>query len=349
MLRTSTSSICCLWGFVWLFSAGIASSAPCFGEDVVSLRLVASLEGHTDQVREVVFSADGQTLASCSHDGTIRLWHVESKKLITTLTVQDEPLYALSLSPDGKTLATGGHGGTLTLWDIKSHLKTGTFQPAERRIDGIVWSPDGNTVVVQDDHRLVSVPTNGDKPTIIDIKFEEPTFSGMAVARDGERIAVGGQAATLVVWNSKQNKIVSRFTALPDDVKNWNNLSVIMATAFSPTEDRVAVSSGFKIASTVTSWGVEKKDLATRFTGDYGTVWGIAFSPDGKLLAGAGDRLVIWNSQSGAVLDTWHDENLARLKLDSFHAYKIAFSPNGRLIASGGFDKTVKLFSVYEK
>ena len=36
-----------------------------------------NLTGHTEQVRSVVFSPDGTTVASGSYDGTVLLWKVQ--------------------------------------------------------------------------------------------------------------------------------------------------------------------------------------------------------------------------------------------------------------------------------
>lgn len=56
-----------------------------------------TLEGHTGWVVSIAFSPDGETLASCSIDGTIRLWEVETGKCLTILTV-DRPYEGLNIT-----------------------------------------------------------------------------------------------------------------------------------------------------------------------------------------------------------------------------------------------------------
>jgi WD40 repeat protein len=59
-------------------------------------------------------------------------------------------------------------------------------------------------------------------------------------------------------------------------------------------------------------------------------VVGVAFSPDGGLVAGSGDDSVIrlWRASDGALVRT--------ITGDMSHVYKIAFSPDGRWLVSGG-------------
>jgi WD40 repeat protein len=48
-------------------------------------RLLATLQGHTSEVRGVALSADGGLVASGSYDGTVRLWQARTGADLHTL------------------------------------------------------------------------------------------------------------------------------------------------------------------------------------------------------------------------------------------------------------------------
>jgi WD40 repeat protein len=70
------------------------------------------------------------------------------------------------------------------------------------------------------------------------------------------------------------------------------------------------------------------------------SVYSVAFSPDGRLLAsGSRDNTVrLWDLGTGATMQT--------LKGHSGWVYAVAFSPDGRFLASGLDDWTVRLWDV---
>jgi len=88
--------------------------------DAATLQVRANLSGHTDTPDCLCFSPDGLLLASCSADGTIRVWDAFRGHLLALLRGQSGRAWSAAFSPDGKTLAAGSADGKLHLWDVSA-------------------------------------------------------------------------------------------------------------------------------------------------------------------------------------------------------------------------------------
>lgn len=72
--------------------------------------------GHTDVVRKLLLFPDDPTrFASCSNDGTIKIWDIDSGKCLQTLEGHESFVYDLGLAPTGDIISTG-EDRSVRLW-----------------------------------------------------------------------------------------------------------------------------------------------------------------------------------------------------------------------------------------
>jgi WD40 repeat protein len=71
-----------------------------------------------------------------------------------------------------------------------------------------------------------------------------------------------------------------------------------------------------------------------------GTITGVAFTPDGKMLATSANDLAFW--------DLTGDEPKALPAVKATRVRSLAFSPNGKILAAGSFGKTATLLNLHD-
>lgn len=86
---------------------------------------------------------------------------------------------------------------------------------------------------------------------------------------------------------------------------------------------------------TVTLWDVATGEAKLSLPRHMASISGVTFSPDGRLLASAADKVRLWDVVTGDLR-----------AIVEHGAESVAFSPDGRLLASGGGDGTVRLWDV---
>ena len=123
----------------------VASGIGIWLYDTGTHQEVALLTGHTDLVKSVAFSSDGNTLASGSYDKTIRLWDVLTSEHKQTLTGHEWEVNSVAFNPDGNTLASGSYG-EIRLWEGITGEHKQTLTGHTDSVWSVAFSPDGNTL-----------------------------------------------------------------------------------------------------------------------------------------------------------------------------------------------------------
>jgi len=62
------------------------------------------LIGHSDWIRSLAFSPDGKPILSSSNDRTVRVWDIETGRLLHLLTGHRDRVKCVGISPDGQLL-----------------------------------------------------------------------------------------------------------------------------------------------------------------------------------------------------------------------------------------------------
>ncbi|MDP6546547.1 MAG: WD40 repeat domain-containing protein [Phycisphaerae bacterium] len=311
-----------------------------------------TLRGHSNRVRAVAFSPDGKRLASGGFDGFIRTWNTTTGKKLLAFW-GPSGVFSIAFSPDGKRLASGYLDGSIRIWDAAAGKKLLTIK-ARRSWDvpdimySIAFSPDGKRLVSGSDDKAITIWDTVTGKELLTL--DEGCVRCVAFSPDGKRLASGGYD-TITLWNIATGK---KLLTLKGYLGGGQG--EVRSVAFSPDGKRLASGSNdvdIKIWDTVT--GKELLTLKGRLGNmdlgkiiehadldpGSGSVYSVAFSPDGKRLASGGwGGIKIWDTVTG--------KKLLAVDGHSDRVMSVAFSPDGKRLASGSEDKTVKIWYMSE-
>lgn len=260
-----------------------------------------TINAHSDSIRWLALSPDGSILASCSSDGTAKLWNAADGSPRQTLVGHTEQLYQVRFSPDGTRVATTGFDGTIRIWNALTGAAIDTFTPLDGEAVGpFDWSPDGQSFMVANGGQFGQpIPkmreiSSSDGSHIRELTRIRGQLNDMALSPDGTRIARRGSPQDLQVFAAADGSAVwSQQTGVSQDF-----------VAFTPDSSELALG---RQNGTVQFFDAATGAQGQTINAHANRVVGITFSPDGQLMATRSNNepSKIWNFPALTVRTTF--------------------------------------------
>lgn len=305
------------------------------------------LIGHSDWIRSLAFSPDGKTILSSSNDRTVRVWDVETGRLLHLLTGHRDRVKCVGISPDGQRMLSCSGDGQIRAWErsLLKHKQTGDCQYIVKAtsktitlVNAFPVSPNPQRPIFATGaaHGMISIWNLETGQWQRSIEAHSSPVLSLAFSADGKWLASGSQNKTIKLWDlDNPDKEPLLYPPIGDA-----HLSQVLSLAIS-TQHQILVSGGAD--RTIKLWHLatgEKRSPKHILEGHAGQVWCVAVSPDGSQIASASADFTVklWDIQTGELLQTFTG-HLGEVR-------SVVFSPDGKQLASGGDDLEIKLWKI---
>ncbi len=280
-------------------------------------------------VLNVIFSPDGQLLATSNANGEIQIWQLQDGQCLQTLIGHHNWVRGISFSPNGLLLVSTSDDLTIKIWDVQ----TGTTQKTIHSDSFPLYAsfnPTGDQLATThvDGHiKIWDVAT-------WELRHKFLAHQGWACrvhfSPDGQRLVSSGADHLVKLWDLKNYQCLREMSGH----QGW-----VFAVMFSP-DGRSILSAG--LDRTIRIWDKDTGDCQNVLTGHTDWVWSAVFSLDGQQIASTGNDQTIrlWDSHSGVCQQV--------IAGHTHRVWSVAYHPAGDRLATGSDDQTIRLWDAQD-
>ncbi|KUL83182.1 hypothetical protein ZTR_10107 [Talaromyces verruculosus] len=194
---------------LWDASIGMSSSnGPITIWDAATGVCISTLEGHVKIVNSVVFSADGQQIASGSEDGTTKIWDMATSACKLTLCNDEDEehdeyadkdpigyhriekdVVSVVFSADGRRVASKLVNGSIKIWDMATGTCISRLKRNLNSAKPIALSTDGQRIVFGLWEGPIEIWDVVTKECISTLEYPRYTVDALAFSADGNQVA----------------------------------------------------------------------------------------------------------------------------------------------------------------
>ncbi len=303
--------------------------------DVASDRRLHTLVGALGMTR-LVFSPDGQYVATGYADGRIFVWAVASGHLYAQWQAHATAVTALAFAPDNRRLASGTLNGRVSLWQVATATLLYPLAGHTDQVTALRFTPDGVLLVSGSHDRTARLWATASGSAHGLLQGHTHFIRHLAIAPNGRWLATGGFDHFIYLWDLQTGQIQQMLADHAAPVEQFAGF--VEQIAFSPDSEIVVA---YDVNATISLWAVATGQRLDSYRLHHATMNTLAFSPDGRqLVAGGADCALYWwdvSQPAGAQV-------IARLAGHRKRISTVAFSPDGERSASGDYGGVIHLW-----
>nr|RNJ66578.1 MAG: hypothetical protein EDM05_24915 [Leptolyngbya sp. IPPAS B-1204] len=281
-------------------------------------------------VLAVVFSPDGETMATSNANGEIHLWRVSDGQCVLTCKGHTNWVRRVAFSPSGRVLVSASEDRTIRLWDTQTgHCMRTLVAETHCAFYSAAFSPDEQILLSGGDDQMIRLWDWQTGTCLRKLRGHTDWVLSASFSPDGSLIASSSSDKTIRIWDAQSGECLRVLTGHT----NW-----VVPAAFTPDGERLVSGS---LDQTIRIWEVQTGQCLRVLRGHSRWIWAVALSRDGQRIAsGSEDRTIkIWDMQGNCLRTIrGHTEQL----------WTVSFHPDGQRLASCGEDGTVRIWNVQD-
>lgn len=302
---------------------------------------------------DIAVSTDGALLAFGEDNHTVRVYETTSWKLVKEFTKDNGFCGScgtrVAFSNDGKNLFMASHHGAIKKYNIETGELEIQYAAEIEDLTGMSLSPDGRGIAIATEKKIIVYDVNNGQILASLDAEEKSEFHDLAFGLKSEKVFVGSDNNTAMVWDFRQQKQLPAFTGFLnkrdkgglnyDPNFYWEShiaKYVRLKNSLRITNDGKTLLKG-KFGTKVKRWDIATGKAVMDYSGHKKAVLCYDLSQDGKrLLTGGGDgKIMLWDVATGDSL----------LVIESYREpiFDIHFSTDETKVLSSSWEASLKI------